>query len=137
MDLIFLPDYCGALYVYALLEKTDTTFSVKVSEFDYGCGGQENFVQESIWDVMTPDPASRQTVHRLQWRIKWINKPFYGGSMEKGMKKDVGALNGFYTKFFKDGAINFLSGPPYEGATLSDGEVTWWTEKLAKGIPAE
>ena len=129
MDLIFLPAYCGALYVYSLMEKTDTSFSVKVTETDYGCGGQENFIQESIWNVMTPDPASRQTVHRLQWRIRWISKPFYGAGMERGMKEDLGELNPMYTKFFKDGAINFLTGPPYDKATLLDGEFTWWTAK--------
>ena len=128
MDLIFLPAYCGALYVYSLMEKTETSFSIKVTESDYGCGGQENFLQESIWNVMTPDPQSRQTVHRLQWRIKWISKPFYGAGMERGMKEDLSEKNGFYTDYFKNGAINYLAGEPYKDPAMVDGEFTWWTD---------
>ena len=41
MDLIFLPAYCGALYVYSLLEKNETMISLKITEMDYGCGAEE------------------------------------------------------------------------------------------------
>ena len=125
MDLIFLPDYCGALYVYSLLEKNETMISVKITEMDYGCGAEEQFHQETVWEIMTPDPESRQTVHRMQFNIKWFKKPFYGGSLEKGVKKDITKLNKKYTKFFRKNSIKFLNGEPYQDPLLVDGVYQW------------
>ena len=57
----------------------------------------------------------------MQFNIKWFKKPFYGGSLEKGVKRDITKLNKKYTKFFRKSATKFLSGEPYEDPLLVDG----------------
>ena len=81
------------------------------------------------FDIMTPDPLSHQTVHRLVWKLHWVGpRPALAGAVESATEASMKGFNAHVTDFFQTSAQAYLEGPPYENPTLIDGKIRWVLE---------
>ena len=61
----------------------------------------ENLETWALWDIVTPDPLSRQTVHRQMYKFRWTGtKPIIAGTLESATEDGMKSLNPFLTEFF-------------------------------------
>ena len=123
----FTPDYCRNFARYSMLEKNETHLTWKVTAYGFDdCAGGTSFENWMMWEIMTPDPRSRQVVHRLTYWINWLDRPWYGSTIEGILEDGFEKYNYELNNFFKSSATNYLIGEPYENATVGlDGVETW------------
>ena len=62
----------------------------------------------------------------MTYYINWLDRPWYGGTIENILEDGFEKYNFELNNFFKAGATNYLLGQPYEDATVGlDGVETW------------
>ena len=69
--------------IFSLVRKDETHITMKSTQTSNDCPYMENLETWVVWDIMTPNPLSQQTVHRLIFKFKWIgSKPIVSGTIE-------------------------------------------------------
>ena len=58
-----------------MIEKTDTKIRIFEQHTSKNAPYTDTFQTEIFWDIMTPDPRSRQTVFRKSYHVRWFDKP--------------------------------------------------------------
>ena len=63
----------------------------------------------------------------MTWLLHWVNKPgpFITSTIESANANGAEAANVRFTKYYKDKALRYLIGPPYEDPTYADGVFTY------------
>ena len=122
----FTPKYCDNYATVSLLEKSETQITLFATSFGTNCPTAESVKIYSQWDILTDDPRSNQVVHRFMYNVKWSGTPSFwktvDGMLHDAMKKSVERI----TAYFLNSSVKFLAGPPYEDATIVDGEWVFW-----------
>ena len=99
----FTPDYGMEYVIIQLIEKSPTKITIfEVHENDPDFPFGDAFEFWIMWEAMTMDPDSRQTVFRKQYRLKWLDRPggFIAGKIQGGVTDGNDEFNSKFAAFF-------------------------------------
>lgn len=95
---------------------------IKLNTYGNGdCPYSLAFESWMLWEIMTPDPRSSQTVHRVTWRFNWINRPSIWGMIDSMAVDAMENANPSLTDFYRNSAMYYRAGPPYPVCDYDDG----------------
>lgn len=59
----------------SLVEKSDTKITIKATNVNDGAPYVEKFQTWVKWEILTPDPRSKQVAVRQTYNVHWFSKP--------------------------------------------------------------
>ena len=108
-ETIFTPKYCDSLSTTSLLAKNETYINIHFTGYTSECANvAEKLIIHTEWDILTPDPRSKQVIHRRMYRLDWTSKPLLwkivDNEVHKAMRDTVYKL----TQWFKVSSKRYL-----------------------------
>ena len=113
----FVPDFVEYYGRYSLMERNDTHIKIFEQHVTRDAPYSDTFQTEVIWDILTADPQSHQTVFRKSYFLHWFEKPLVWKLITKTVDSEVKGFNDSYPAFFQEATAKYLEGPPYAELT--------------------